>query len=119
LGPDAHAKNYSLLIEPRVTRLAPLYDITSVLPYKQFSSRKVKLAMKIGGKYRAHEIGLREWEKTSRALAMDAVGHVRDLTRSLPDVSADLLRRCKREGLEHPVLRSLADAIARRARTLA
>ena len=32
-GPDAHAKNYSLLLSGRVVRLAPLYDISSVTPY--------------------------------------------------------------------------------------
>jgi serine/threonine-protein kinase HipA len=49
-GTDAHAKNYSLLIAegPRV-RLAPLYDLASVLPYDEFDIHKVKLAMKVGG----------------------------------------------------------------------
>jgi serine/threonine-protein kinase HipA len=52
-GSDAHAKNYSLLIggESHV-RLAPLYDIASILPYEQFDIQKVKLAMKVGGEDR-------------------------------------------------------------------
>src|SRR6185312_2373835 len=54
---DGHAKNYSLLIAPggRV-RLAPLYDIASVLPYPQFDLARVKLATKVGDKYRLRDI---------------------------------------------------------------
>jgi len=48
-GTDAHAKNYSVLIAPQGrVRLAPLYDIASVLPYPRFDLHKVKLAMKVG-----------------------------------------------------------------------
>jgi hypothetical protein len=38
----------------------PLYDIASVLPYPQFDVARVKLAMKIGDKYRLRDIGRRE-----------------------------------------------------------
>jgi serine/threonine-protein kinase HipA len=48
-GTDAHAKNYSLLLaEGPNVRLAPLYDIASMLPYKGIDVKKIKLAMKIG-----------------------------------------------------------------------
>ena len=51
-GTDAHAKNDSLLVAggPRV-RLAPLYDLASVLPDDEIDLRKAKLAMKIGDEY--------------------------------------------------------------------
>jgi serine/threonine-protein kinase HipA len=49
-GTDAHAKNYSLLLgQNGVVRLAPLYDLASILPYPAVDMSKVKLAMKIGG----------------------------------------------------------------------
>ena len=52
-GTDAHAKNYSLLLgDPPIVRLAPLYDVASILPYDEFDLHKVKLAMKVGGKYK-------------------------------------------------------------------
>jgi serine/threonine-protein kinase HipA len=48
-GSDAHAKNYSLLLgSNQGVRLAPLYDISSALPYDGIARRKLKLAMKIG-----------------------------------------------------------------------
>lgn len=46
LGTDAHARNYSLLHSRTATRLAPLYDLNSFLPYRD--GRQVNLAMKIG-----------------------------------------------------------------------
>jgi serine/threonine-protein kinase HipA len=66
-GTDAHAKNYSLLLAsgPHV-RLAPLYDIASILPYDDVDMQKMKLAMKVGGEYKLTQIGLREWQKFAR-----------------------------------------------------
>lgn len=51
-APDAHAKNYSLLIAGNGDmRLAPLYDVASVLPYRD-PRKTYKLAMSIGGENR-------------------------------------------------------------------
>jgi Uncharacterized protein related to capsule biosynthesis enzymes len=63
-GTDAHAKNYSILIGAagRV-RLAPFYDVASILPYRDFDPMRAKLAMKLGGKYRLRDISARDWEK--------------------------------------------------------
>ena len=51
-GTDAHAKNYSLLLAGNQIRLAPLYDIASILPYDDSDGHKVKLAMKVGDDYK-------------------------------------------------------------------
>ncbi|WP_225160046.1 HipA domain-containing protein [Bradyrhizobium sp. BRP56] len=57
-GTDAHAKNYSLLLANGPTvRLAPLYDIASILTYDDVDLQKMKLAMKIGGEYKLGQIG--------------------------------------------------------------
>jgi serine/threonine-protein kinase HipA len=56
-GTDAHAKNYSLLLAGGDARLAPLYDISSILPYlgerdadgAVVHERRVRMAMKVGG----------------------------------------------------------------------
>ena len=42
------AKNYSLLLGSGRVRLAPLYDVASILPYDQCDMLRAKLAMKIG-----------------------------------------------------------------------
>jgi serine/threonine-protein kinase HipA len=47
-GTDARAKNYSLLPASGPTvRLAPLYDIASILPYDDVDVQKIKLAMNV------------------------------------------------------------------------
>ncbi|WP_375497088.1 HipA domain-containing protein [uncultured Jatrophihabitans sp.] len=49
-GPDAPAKNYSLLLSGTSVRLAPLYDILSVVPYPdRFNLRTMAMAMAING----------------------------------------------------------------------
>lgn len=58
MGTDAHAKNYSVLLLGRDVRLAPFYDINSMLPYVGTRSpsshevvheRRQTFAMKLGG----------------------------------------------------------------------
>jgi len=64
-GTDAHSKNYSLLHGVgNFLRLAPAYDLASWLPYERdANSTKVKLAMKIGGTYRLHQIDAARWNQ--------------------------------------------------------
>jgi serine/threonine-protein kinase HipA len=50
-GPDAHAKNYSVLLAGRQVALAPFYDVASALPYTDLHPRKLRLAMKFGSGY--------------------------------------------------------------------
>jgi len=71
-GTDGHAKNFSLLHGGAgQVRLAPLYDIASVLPYPALDPYHIKLAMKIGGKYRIRDIGPTEWTELARGLGLD------------------------------------------------
>ena len=117
-GTDAHAKNYSILLGTggRV-RLAPLYDLASALPYARTQSQKLALAMSIGGKYRLRDIGSYQWEKLSAELELDWEPWQERLARmanALPDLAQMHLRRAHEDGLSHPVLAALAEAIARR-----
>jgi hypothetical protein len=47
-------------------RLAPLYDVTSALPYPGMNVLRLRLAMKIGGEYSLRVIGRRHWERLAR-----------------------------------------------------
>jgi serine/threonine-protein kinase HipA len=89
---DAHAKNYSLMIEAggRVA-LAPLYDLWSMLPYENEPSR-IRPAMTPGGEER-----------------------LSDLAAALPDHANDLRRELAAARLAHPVIGRLAERIAARA----
>jgi len=71
-GSDAHAKNYSVLIAPGQVRLAPLYDLVSLLPYPELEiPRKIKLAMKIGGEGRVGYIATRHWQRLAQNNGLD------------------------------------------------
>jgi serine/threonine-protein kinase HipA len=120
-GTDAHAKNYSLLIGSGAgVRLAPIYDLASILPYRAPSLLRVKLAMKIGGEYRLSNIGLRNWQKLATELRLDEaalIDRVRAMTKTLPDTVTDVQGTTEGEGLSHETISKLADRLKTRAAT--
>lgn len=90
-GTDAHAKNYSVLITNRQVRLAPLYDVSSALPYDEMYLPKLRMAMRIGGEYRVAALGHRHWRRFAEQndLPPDVVlARIRDLAARLPDALA-------------------------------
>lgn len=117
-GTDAHAKNYSLLLSNRRVRLAPLYDIASILPYDDIDLKKAKFAMKIGGDYKLTQIGVREWEKFAREVRTDAealIERIDSMARQLPDLVNGARTRAREEGLEHKIIERLATQLIERA----
>ncbi|MDP2378391.1 type II toxin-antitoxin system HipA family toxin [Reyranella sp.] len=118
-GTDAHAKNYSLLLSGPQVRLAPLYDVASILPYDKFDKRKVKLAMKIGGDYKLDQISLRQWQKFAREMRLDADAFLARLTlmaKQLPDEVSTARERARGQGLDVPVIERLAAQLVERSR---
>lgn len=117
-GTDAHAKNYSMLIgEGGRSRLAPLYDIASILPYG-FDLQKIRSAMKIGGAYRMRDIGARQWREQAKDLRLDAdvlIPRIRDFARRIPDALTDVCRAAEADGLDHPLVERLSGMIIERA----
>ncbi|HEX6473361.1 MAG TPA: type II toxin-antitoxin system HipA family toxin [Streptosporangiaceae bacterium] len=118
-GIDAHAKNFSVLLSGDSVRLAPLYDISSALPYPDLMNpHKLKLAMKIGQEYRIKYIGRREWIRLARDLSLDAdavLDRVRWLGEALPDAMSDVAGEAGVRSLDSPLPEALTDAVARRA----
>jgi serine/threonine-protein kinase HipA len=120
-GTDAHGKNYALLIGAQARiRLAPLYDVVSVLPYQDIDIARVKFSMKLGGEYRLRNISLHHWRKLAEELHVNhdaMIQRVDDLTRQLADHVSDIRRRMTGEGLTHPIIARLAEALRARAAT--
>jgi serine/threonine-protein kinase HipA len=117
-GTHAHAKNYSLLLTSRRVRLAPLYDIASILPYSDIDLKKAKFAMKIGGKYQVSVIGLRQWEKLAKELRVEAdalIERIDEMARKLPDLVNGARARAEKEGLKHAIIERLAAGLIERA----
>ncbi|MGH7152313.1 MAG: hypothetical protein ACREF3_00170 [Acetobacteraceae bacterium] len=102
-------------------RLAPLYDIASILPYG-FDPQKVRSAMKIGGEYRMRDIGPRQWRKLAKDLHLDAevlMQRIRDFAREIPDALADIRRAAETDGLDHPLIERLLRMVTERAQRCA
>jgi len=118
-GTDAHAKNYSLLVGggPHV-RLAPLYDVASMLPYDEFDLQKPKLAMKIGGEYKLGLISLRQWQRFARETHVNAdelIARLEAMAKQLPDEADDARQRAQAEGLDEAIIDRLATRLIERA----
>ena len=123
-GTDAHAKNYSVLLDRREVRLAPLYDLSSILPYLgerdpdglMIDERRMRMAMKIGGEYNLAP-PRNTWPQAAAELGLrpDAVvARVRGLTEAAPAAfaaAADALVAA----IDSPVVRRLVDGVADRA----
>ncbi|SDU85372.1 type II toxin-antitoxin system HipA family toxin [Jiangella alkaliphila] len=67
---DAHAKNYSLMLEQRSVRLAPLYDLLSYAAYWDGSAR-LDSAMSVGGEYRLRSISAAKLEQAGAMFGVD------------------------------------------------
>ncbi|MWV48341.1 hypothetical protein GRS96_03500 [Rathayibacter sp. VKM Ac-2803] len=70
-APDAHAKNYSVLLAGGQVALAPLYDIASLTPYPDYRASTMRLAQKVAGEYRIAEIGAVHWRREARDRGLD------------------------------------------------
>ncbi len=117
-GTDAHAKNFSMLIGPQGRgRLAPLYDVASILPYDA-DLRRLKMATKIGGKYLLEEVQSRHWVKFAtkvRLLPADVIDMGKAMAEMLPAVFAQTVDDARANGLDHPILQSMSDILTARS----
>lgn len=123
VGTDAHAKNYSLLIAGgSQVRLAPLYDISSALPYPtRVSPHKAKMAMKIGSKYKLKEIEARHWETCAKQLRIktkDFMETFESVCRQLPEACAETSAKLRAQGLMHGVIETLTQSITERSESV-
>lgn len=122
-GPDAHGKNYSILLEGAHARPSPLYDISSVLPYPgnadrdgQFNLRTMAMAMEVNGKYQNNLILGDDWAALADKLRLDrdeVLGWVADLAERTPDAFADTAAEVRKVIGDFAVVGKLVDGVAR------
>lgn len=79
---DAHAKNYSIIYdEAGAASLAPLYDLVSTFAYRAVDRQlSAKLAMKIGGEYRADRVMARHLNRFFDQCQLNPVAARRRMT---------------------------------------
>jgi serine/threonine-protein kinase HipA len=102
-GTDAHAKNFSLLMSGPTVRLAPLYDLASILPYRLPSgerpgpgriSRDPRLAMKIGENYELAMIRRIDWVSVCDRAGVDSattLDRIEQIAEILPAAVAEVV----------------------------
>ena len=87
---DAHAKNFSILLSARDIRLAPLYDVASMLPYDQES--QLQSAMKIGSTWRMAAVSDTDWVAVGQRFGLsadDAVDRARTVRARIPSAVSE------------------------------
>ena len=117
-GTDAHAKNFSMLIGPQGRgRLAPLYDVASILPYGA-NLRKLKMATKIGGKCLIDRVSARNWAKFATGVRLpsaDVIGMGKIMSGTLPGAFARIVDDARANGLDHPILQRMIEVLNARS----
>lgn len=109
---DAHSKNFSLILEgTRSPRLAPLYDLISTISYEGLSR---KMAMKLGGEYRADYVRGRHLERLAVDLEMSPRalrGRAMSLSERVEESMGPALEEIPSEFATRPILERVRDRI--------
>jgi len=117
-GTDAHAKNYSLLIGAGdEIRLAPLYDLSSQLPYPKLIEQRV--SMKIGDHHDIRRIGIADWRKLARDCAIEeerVLNLLTGMAKALPDTISAAREQALIEGLSESIIAPLARRLITRVK---
>jgi len=116
---DAHAKNFSLLYGKNGAQLAPLYDVLSTAVYSDLSD---KMAMKIGNKYRFHELHARHWVQMAQAAQLGAPQlkrRVLEIAGKLPHLAIGLQTQFEAKGWGHSIIAEICKLIEERCATTA
>lgn len=110
---DAHAKNFSLLYTGKSPQLAPLYDALSTAVYPTLTLR---MAMKLGGKYKFSEVEARHWDQfaeSARLARAQTRRRILDLAQALPAAARRL--RSVPEFAGHPLVERITLLLEQRA----
>ncbi len=127
-APDAHGKNYSILLDGPRAHSAPLYDISSVLPYPgtanrdgEFDLRTMAMAMSVNGKYQNNLILGDDWAALADKLRLErdkVLGWVIELAERTPDAFADAAAEVRELVGDFPVVDRLVDGVTTYSRKL-
>jgi serine/threonine-protein kinase HipA len=115
---DAHAKNYSLLLEHGTVRLAPAYDLICTAVYPGISST---LAMAIGDQYQADQVTPRHWAQLLAECDLDTMALRRRMARlaeALAREAGPVAQDLRDRGANGEILDAIAAIILRRARPI-
>jgi serine/threonine-protein kinase HipA len=116
---DAHAKNYSIMINAAGASLAPLYDVMCGQAWQHVTKN---LAQKIAGKNRGDELTGKDWHRFARECGLGArqvVARVRALAQSaIAETKAAAAEVGAMPAGPHPILEEAQAFVEKRAHTL-
>jgi serine/threonine-protein kinase HipA len=119
---DAHGKNYSLLYRPDAVEIAPFYDILSTVAYRRSHNLSRKMAMKIGGEYRAEWVRERHFDRFFDDTGLGPGPSRRrllQLATAAPPEAHRVARALRAEGWSHDVLDRITAVVEERSERLA
>lgn len=111
---DAHGKNFSLLYPAKGPVLSPFYDTLSTAVYPKFA---VKMAMKIGSKYKFTEIYGRHWEQFAQEAGLakpQAKKRILELAQALPQIARQLQADPNKGFAQHQLVEQIIVLIEQR-----
>lgn len=111
---DAHAKNFSFLYAGKSATLAPLYDALSTAVY---STLTVKMAMKIGTKYKFSDVQGRHWDQLAESVGLSkaqARKRVLAMAKSLPPAALALQYSQDHDFANVPIVKKIVTLIEQR-----
>lgn len=92
-APDAHARNYAVLLDRDDVTVAPLYDVATGLAYDQPAGRRLA-SMSIGGTFAFEEMDGPAWRRLAEDVRVDAdrlLARAREVAAALPDAVDEAL----------------------------
>lgn len=93
-APDAHARNYAVLLDGDSVNLAPIYDVASGFAYDPPASGRRVVSMSVGGVFELDGIGRDAWSRFADAAGLDVdrtVDRVAELAALVPEALASAL----------------------------
>lgn len=114
---DAHGKNFALLHAADGTRLAPFYDLLSTTVYDLGR----KMAMRLGGEYRAEYVRRRHVERFAVEAGLGAAAalrRVRGFAKRAAAAATTVADELRDEGGHRAVVGDIVDTVAARAAQL-
>ena len=111
---DAHGKNFSLLYASKGPVLSPFYDTLSTAVYPKLA---LKMAMKIGSKYKFTEVYPRHWEQFAQEAGLakpQAKKRILALAKSLPETARQLQADPQKGFSQHKLVEQIIVLIEQR-----
>ena len=109
-----------MLLSGSQVRLAPLYDVASVLPYPtQYKLSLMAMAMAINGKYQNNLLNASDWRAFARAISVDPeemLFWVNDVVSGAPEEFSEAVSEEPASVQKLATVKALLDGVAAAAR---